>query len=131
VETNKGDFMNEAVLTKHLEILGFRVRDKVTGFVGVATSVVFDLYGCVQAAVTPPGVDKDGKTFMGHWFDTTRLVITDVRRVMPIPDYTPKTVDENKDDNLLTGTGTASPEGIINRPTLGTPGPAEKPSMER
>ena len=47
-------------IKKHLEILGFRVTDKVTGLTGVAVSVSFDLYGCIQVIVNP-GLDKDGK----------------------------------------------------------------------
>lgn len=39
---------------KHIDLLGFRVEDRVTGLVGVITSVTFDLYGCIQGLVTPP-----------------------------------------------------------------------------
>jgi hypothetical protein len=35
-------------MKEYLDILGFKVRDMVTGFVGVAGSVCFDLYGCVM-----------------------------------------------------------------------------------
>ena len=47
-------------LHKHLDLLGMQVRDQVTGYSGVVTSVCFDLYGCIQAVVHP-GTDKDGK----------------------------------------------------------------------
>lgn len=47
-------------LKKHLDLLGMRVEDRVTGFRGVVSSVGFDLYGCIQAIVNP-GQDKDGK----------------------------------------------------------------------
>lgn len=36
-----------------LAVLGLPVRDKVTGFDGVITSVSFDLYGCIQVVKTP------------------------------------------------------------------------------
>ena len=42
---------------KHFKVLGYRVKDKVTGYTGVATSVCFDLYGCVQVTVNP-GLDN-------------------------------------------------------------------------
>jgi hypothetical protein len=38
-----------------LKLLGTKVRDVVTGFVGIVTSVSFDLYGCVQAVVVTVG----------------------------------------------------------------------------
>ena len=76
-------------LEDHLQILGHEVKDVVTGFVGIVTTISFDLYGCVQAVVTPLGVDKDGKLFSGHYFDTTRLEIAG-KRVMEIPDFTPR-----------------------------------------
>ena len=69
-----------------MELLGMKVVDKVTGFKGVVTSVSYDLYGCVQAVVSPP-IDKEGKRGDGRWFDTHRLKITSKKPVMPIPDF--------------------------------------------
>jgi hypothetical protein len=66
-------------------ILGKRVRDVVSGLEGVAASVCFDLYGCVQIAVTPPA--KDGKLEVGNWFDYHRLEVLDENRVMPLPSF--------------------------------------------
>lgn len=60
-------------LQDYVDLLGYRVRDKVTGFEGVVTSIGFDLYGCVQAVVTPPA--KDGKQEDSRWYDTHRLSI--------------------------------------------------------
>lgn len=34
-------------LNKHMSILGLSVKDRVTGFKGIATVVGFDLYGCI------------------------------------------------------------------------------------
>ena len=67
-------------------MLGKPAKDKVTGFTGVISSVSFDLYGCVQAVVTPP-IDKDGKTQSGSWFDVTRLELLGDTPVMSPPDF--------------------------------------------
>ncbi len=47
-------------ILKHLELLGLKCEDRVTGFKGVIISMTFDLYGCVQAIVDP-GMNKDGE----------------------------------------------------------------------
>lgn len=70
----------------HLELLGFNVSDKVTGFKGVVSSISFDLYGCVQANVTP-GLDKEGKLLGGYWFDTNRLKKMGNKPVMKVPTF--------------------------------------------
>lgn len=69
-----------------LDLLGKTGRDKVTGLRGVVTSVSFDLYGCVQVAVSPP-VDDKGALPDGRWFDANRIEIEDVPRVMPVPAF--------------------------------------------
>ncbi len=66
---------------KHLELLGKRVEDKITGAKGVVASVSFDLYGCVQAIVNP-GIGKDGKALDQFWFDVARLKVLSEKRVM-------------------------------------------------
>lgn len=73
-------------LKRHLNLLGFPVQDKVTGAVGVVTSVCFDLYGCIQAVVAPPA-GSDGEPKDGRWYDIARLEIVDSSRVMPAPDF--------------------------------------------
>jgi hypothetical protein len=93
----------EAILSKHVGLLGMRARDKVTGVEGIVESVCFDLYGCVQVALRPTA--KDGEIKSGHWLDIQRLVLVDHSRVMPLPSFA----------NL------ATPEGVH------THGPAEKP----
>ena len=71
---------------KHINQLGLRVKDKVTGYTGVITSISFDLYGCVQAVVTAE-IGEDGKHTSG-WYDVTRLVIVDGgSRAMPLPNF--------------------------------------------
>jgi|SRR6185369_17542753 len=69
----------------HLDLLGFKVKDRVTGFTGVVTSISFDLYGCIQAIVHP-GLDKDGKPLEQNWFDVNRLQLAG-ERVMPLPNF--------------------------------------------
>lgn len=67
-------------------LLGHHMRDKVTGMIGVVTSVSFDLYGCVQATIHS-GLDKEGKPAEQYWFDVQRLESTDKPRVMDPPDF--------------------------------------------
>lgn len=73
-------------LKKHLDMLGMRVEDRVSGFKGIVTSIGFDLYGCIQAVVNP-GVDKDGKPAESHWFDVGRLTLMNNKPVMPRPEF--------------------------------------------
>lgn len=61
----------------YLELLGFEVRDVVTGFTGIATTIGFDLFGCVQVIVSPEGIDEKGELKKSSWFDHKRLVKTD------------------------------------------------------
>jgi hypothetical protein len=74
------------MIDKTVHLLGHRATDKITGFAGVISSVCFDLYGCVQCALTPP-IDKDGKIKDGHWFDVSRLTVSRDARAMPCPDF--------------------------------------------
>lgn len=75
-------------MKKYLEILGHEVEDVVTGISGIATTVGFDLYGCVQVIVTPKvnKENKDGEQKQ-YWFDHKRLKITRANRVMPAPNF--------------------------------------------
>lgn len=78
--------MSMILLKPHFELLGFPVTDKVTGFKGVVTSICFDLYGCIQAAVSP-GMKPD-KSGLGDalWFDVARLNVTG-KAVMERPSF--------------------------------------------
>ncbi len=72
-------------IERHFAVLGHKVRDRVTGLSGIATSVSFDLYGCVQVLVNT-GADKDGKLQDQYWMDIARVeVFSD--RVMEPPDF--------------------------------------------
>jgi hypothetical protein len=56
--------------------LGSKVKDRVTGFSGIATARIEYITGCVQYAVTPDSL-QDGLPIDNQWFDECRL---DVQR---------------------------------------------------
>lgn len=72
------------MINEALSLLGLKAKDRVTGFTGVISSVTFDLYGCVQAILTP-AVDSNGKTGESAWFDIKRLQTDE--RVMDTPRF--------------------------------------------
>jgi len=72
-------------MKRHMELLGCPVKDRVTGIEGIATSICFDLYGCIQAIVNP-GLDKEGKPQETLWYDVSRLERTGTA-VMRVPDF--------------------------------------------
>lgn len=78
--------MKHTNVIKHLDMLGRKAEDKVTGFKGVVASLYFDLYGCIQAVVSP-SVDKDGKKLDAAVFDVSRLVVSDEDPVMERPNW--------------------------------------------
>lgn len=69
---------------KYLNLLGYQVTDRVTGFKGVVECVSYDLYGCIQATVRP-SIDEKGKIEESRWFDCKRLTETSDQPVMPAP----------------------------------------------
>lgn len=72
-------------MNEYVDFLGWKAKDRITGFAGVVTTVSFDLYGCVQCVLTPP-VNEKGETPDGRWFDSNRLVLDrDAGRVMSLP----------------------------------------------
>ena len=80
---------------KHLELLGFRARDKITGAEGVVDTVSFDLYGCVQASINM-GLKDDGERKPAYWFDVSRLERVNEDRVMEPPNYIRGEIAEGK-----------------------------------
>ncbi len=72
-------------MKQHFDLLGFNVTDVVTGFTGVVTTISFDLFGCVQAIVTPGA--KDQKIEDSRWFDTKRLKRLSNEPVMVAPAF--------------------------------------------
>lgn len=73
-------------IQKHFQMLGLKVRDRVTGLTGVVVSIGFDLYGCIQCVVHP-GTDKDDKMRDSLWFDIARLEALSSEPVMTRPNY--------------------------------------------
>lgn len=55
--------------------LGDLVKDKVTGFKGVAMGRTTWLFGCDRISVQPQGLTKDGKTYEVQSFDEPQLEI--------------------------------------------------------
>lgn len=74
-------------MKEHLHFLGLIVRDRVTGFEGVVSTIGYDLYGCVQAVVCPQGVKEDGKLKDQIWFDIKRLTAISGTPVMEQPTF--------------------------------------------
>ena len=82
------------MIEEHMKLLGLKVRDKVTQYEGVVTSMTFDLYGCIQAIVNP--FVKDNKLEDSRYFDVARLDILDDEPVMEVPDFKSGYVAEGK-----------------------------------
>lgn len=99
-------------VTPALRFLGLKVKDKITDFSGVVTTVGFDLYGCIQVLVNP-GLDAEEKPRELMWFDINRLTITQTGPVMDVPQF------DFHDALALTGT------------ELHAKGPENKPTSQR
>lgn len=78
---------------KDLHLLGLKCRDRVTESEGIVTSVSYDLFGCIQAVLSP-ATDKDGKRPEAFWYDTKRLEVLDQTPVMTVPDFSKEAVSE-------------------------------------
>ena len=61
--------------------LGQKVRDPLTGLVGVAICRSTYLYGCVRILVQPHGLTKDGAPLDCVWVDEPQLEIVAAKRV--------------------------------------------------
>jgi hypothetical protein len=61
-------------MKEHLSLLGHRVRDLITNFEGVVSSVSFDISGCIQAYVIAAMPNDKQELTKGGWFDTKRLL---------------------------------------------------------
>ena len=73
---------------QHFALLGLLVIDSVTGFKGVVTSIGFDLYGCVQAVVSPQvSAEKPIEIPEPRWFDMKRLRSLGSIQVMKLPTF--------------------------------------------
>jgi hypothetical protein len=70
----------------YFDWLGYKVRDVVSGFEGIAESLCFDLYGCVQVAIRPKyreGMAKE--EYYASWYDVKRLELVSSERVLEPP----------------------------------------------
>jgi hypothetical protein len=82
------------MITETLASLGLHAEDRVTGFTGVATTIGFDLYGCVQVVLTPS--HKKGELPVSQWFDIGRLVFDHKERAMDAPTFSAPNNDPSK-----------------------------------
>ena len=57
--------------------LGAKVKDRISGFEGIASAKIEYLTGCTQIGVMPEGLTADGKTKEWSYFDWQRLEIVD------------------------------------------------------
>jgi len=80
---------------KHIELLGQKAKDKVTGFKGVIDSVCFDLYGCIQVLIAPE-VKDDNKKGDSYWYDVNRVTILSKKPVMNVPNFDYGDISEGK-----------------------------------
>lgn len=55
--------------------LGSKVKDKVTGFEGIAIGETRWLHGCLRYTVQPQDRDKDGKIKESNSFDEPQLTV--------------------------------------------------------
>lgn len=58
-------------------VLGAKVKDRISGFEGIASAKVEYLTGCTQIGVMPVGLTAEGKTKEWQYFDWQRLEIVD------------------------------------------------------
>ena len=82
--------MESINVSQYLKILGYRVKDRVTQFEGVAIAVNFDLFGCVQVAASPGLDEKKDRISMlleSIWFDHKRLEVRSKAPVMEMPEF--------------------------------------------
>lgn len=55
--------------------IGKRARDNITGFEGIIISAIDHLHGCIQYAIKPNKLDKEGKPMAAVWFDEGQVEI--------------------------------------------------------
>lgn len=103
------------MIQEHIGLLGFKVQDKVTGYKGVVTSISFDLYGCIQAIVSPIAL-KEGRVESGTWFDVARLKVLSKKRVMELPNFVTNYSLEKKDEKEKNKIISKGKKGCANKP---------------
>lgn len=71
-DAETGEPLEIPALPDHETELGKKYRDRITGFVGVATHIAYHMSGCIQVALDPP-VNAEGEFVTGYYFDDDRL----------------------------------------------------------
>lgn len=61
--------------------LGSKVRDRITGFTGIAIARVEYLTGCIQVGISPP-LSAEGKLIPAEYFDICRLEVLDATSML-------------------------------------------------
>lgn len=70
--------------------LGTKLRDKISGFEGVAIARTEWLYSCVRWTLSPSGLKDDGGTKANHTFDEPQLEhVEEVIELLPRPNGGP------------------------------------------
>jgi len=81
---------------KGMDLIGLKVEDKVSGQKGVVTSISYDLYGCIQASITPKTQEAKGEEMMCmFWYDISRLKILSKKPVMKVPEFEEEDFEEH------------------------------------
>lgn len=57
--------------------LGDKVKDKISGFTGIATAMAKYLNGCTRILVEPSKLDDDGKIIKAIWFDDVQIEVVE------------------------------------------------------
>jgi hypothetical protein len=80
--------------------LGSKVKDKISGFTGIAISRTVFLNGCVRIEIDPDRLNKDGDLIEGAVFDEVQLEVVKVHIKKEITKPTHgyrDTIDQRKD----------------------------------
>ena len=71
-----------------VDLLGKKVKDKMSGFTDYISNVCFDLYGCIQVIINPAKLDKESQYLNNSgWVDLNRIEILKGKRIMEHPDF--------------------------------------------
>lgn len=107
-------------MTKRVE-LGDRVKDRITGYTGIAHCMTKWINGCIRFAVQPEQLDKDGKVVEDRYFDEGQLEIVQ-KGVHKIVEFVPAiqtAVVEPKKERFLSSGGPERESGNF-RPVMST-----------
>ncbi len=88
--------------------LGDRVKDRITGYTGIAHCMTKWLNGCIRFAVQPEQLDKDGKVVDDRYFDEGQLIVIKkgvhkVVEFVPAPEVVQPIKEEVKERRLSSG----------------------------